>query len=68
MINTFHDKSVKETLAILDSKIIGLTQDEVKKRVLKFGPNILPEGDRPSLLLVFLKQFHSLLVYRLDVF
>ena len=41
----------------------GLTSAEAKKRLEKFGPNILPERPPPSDLIIFLSQLKSPLVY-----
>src|SRR3989344_1667115 len=41
----------------------GLTSAEAKKRLVKFGPNILPERPPPSDLIIFLSQLKSPLVY-----
>lgn len=41
----------------------GLTQAEVKTRLLKFGPNQLPAQKPPSQFLIILRQFKSPLIY-----
>ncbi|MEM4160408.1 MAG: HAD-IC family P-type ATPase [Thermoplasmata archaeon] len=43
----------------------GLTSEEVKKRLAKFGPNALPEEERTSMFKIFLHQFASPLIYLL---
>jgi calcium-translocating P-type ATPase len=41
----------------------GLTAAEAEARLEQFGPNKLPEEQRESALLRFLKQFHNVLIY-----
>ena len=44
----FETKSAKEVLKELDSNVEqGLTSEEAGKRLLKYGPNKLPEKKRP---------------------
>jgi Ca2+-transporting ATPase len=44
---------------------VGLTTDEARRRLERFGPNALPEPKRRSLAAVFLGQFKSPLIYLL---
>ncbi len=55
-------QSAEETLKILRSTRDGLSKREVQKRQQEYGFNELPEHKR-SLLLLFLRQFHSIFVY-----
>jgi len=41
----------------------GLSQEEVAKRVKKYGPNTLPDEPRESWIRVFIRQFKSPLIY-----
>jgi magnesium-transporting ATPase (P-type) len=41
----------------------GLSADEARRRIERFGPNRLPEEERESALIRFLKQFHNVLIY-----
>ncbi|NRP74788.1 putative cation-transporting ATPase F [Ensifer psoraleae] len=41
----------------------GLSQEEARLRLARFGPNSLPEPQAPSLLTTFLRQFRSPLIY-----
>jgi magnesium-transporting ATPase (P-type) len=41
----------------------GLAEVEAKRRLSAFGPNRLPEGQRRSVPMRFLKQFDNLLIY-----
>jgi Ca2+-transporting ATPase len=45
----------------------GLTQGEAAKRLQQYGPNALPESKAPSLVVLFLHQFLSPLIYILLV-
>ncbi|TSC53854.1 MAG: Ca2+-transporting ATPase [Microgenomates group bacterium LiPW_16] len=46
-----------------DKLLTGLTSQEARERLGKFGLNILPEKPPPSSFLIFLDQFKSPLVY-----
>jgi len=59
----WHSLSVEEIFKKLDINEIGLSSVEAKKRLEKFGPNEIPEKKNKSLFLIFLKQFHSVLIY-----
>lgn len=61
--NLFHSKTEKEVLKELSSNFEGLSSKEVKNRLLKFGPNEIPEKKAPHPVIIFLKQFHSWLIY-----
>lgn len=41
----------------------GLTSEEAKKRLVQFGPNVLPEKPPPSDLVIFTSQLKNPLVY-----
>ncbi|MBI2405457.1 HAD-IC family P-type ATPase [Candidatus Microgenomates bacterium] len=45
------------------TKVQGLTSQEAKQRLARFGPNILPERPPPSDLVIFISQIRSPLVY-----
>lgn len=45
----------------------GLSTEEVEVRLGKYGPNTLPEEKKKSVLLLFIRQFHSVLTYILFV-
>jgi len=45
----------------------GLTSGEAAERLLHFGPNTIPEPRAASLLLIFIRQFRSPLIYILLV-
>jgi len=60
---SWHTKTVPEVLDLLHSHERGLTKEEAAKRFQEYGFNKLPEGKVDSLLLVFLRQFQSPLIY-----
>lgn len=62
-MQTYFDKSFEEVLRLLESNISGLDNSEIEKRVLKFGQNEIIAKKRESSLLIFLKQFNSILIY-----
>src|SRR3989338_820659 len=60
---SWHTKTVHEVLGALDSREHGLTKEEATKRFQKYGFNKLPEGKVDGLLIIFLRQFKSPLIY-----
>lgn len=63
----FHSKTVEETLQGLSSDVNGLSHDEVRNRFLKFGFNEIPEKGARHPVLIYLRQFHSFLIYILII-
>ncbi len=63
MTQNCHSISVEKVLEIVHSKRSGLSDEEVKKRLLRDGFNELKPKKRASPVLVFLKQFLSPLIY-----
>lgn len=61
--NSFHSEPVEKVLKKLSSGISGLSHKEVKTRLQDFGPNEIPEKKAKNPVLIFLKQFHSILIY-----
>ncbi len=61
-MNTFYNKSVEESMKLLEVKEGGLKDPEVDKRREKYGFNELEEGKKKSVLAVFLSQFQDFLV------
>jgi len=62
---TWHDKSVDEVLAALKVTRSGLTSDEHAERLKEYGANSLPVQKSDTLLIIFLRQFKSPLIYLL---
>lgn len=46
-----------ELLKELDTSLAGLSQEEARRRLLRYGPNTLKAGKGPSLVHRFLRQF-----------
>ena len=64
----FETKSAKEVLQELDSNVEqGLTSQEAGERLIKYGPNKLPEKKKTPLFLVFLSQFNDPMIFILLV-
>ena len=60
----FETKSAKEVLQELNvDQKTGLTNDEAGQRLLKYGPNKLPEKKKTPLFLVFLQQFNDPMIF-----
>lgn len=60
---SWHNKTIPEILSALRSHENGLTTEEAAKRLEEYGFNKFPEGKTDSLLLIFLRQFQSPLIY-----
>ncbi|MFH1036658.1 MAG: HAD-IC family P-type ATPase [Patescibacteria group bacterium] len=63
----WYAKTVSDVLDALHSREHGLTKEEANERFKKYGFNKLPEGKVDGLLLIFLRQFQSPLIYILFV-
>jgi Ca2+-transporting ATPase len=63
----WYQLDVKEVLRTLQTSEEGLSENEVKDRLEKYGPNKLPEEKGLSRLKIFLHQFTSPLIYILMV-
>jgi Ca2+-transporting ATPase len=61
MLN-WHTLEIKEVLSSLGSDLRGLTQQEAKTRLEKYGPNELMENEKISPLKIFLDQFKNFLI------
>ena len=59
----WHSLSVENIFKKLKSEKSGLSMHEVKSRQEKFGMNKLPEKKSPSLLIIFIHQLLSPLIY-----
>jgi Ca2+-transporting ATPase len=59
----WHNLTVEETLKELDASRSGLSQEKTKKRLHQYGPNELREKGKNPVVLVFLRQFASPLIY-----
>ncbi|WP_194774446.1 cation-translocating P-type ATPase [Pararhodonellum marinum] len=59
--------SAKKLLSQLESSEEGLREEVVKQRLVKFGPNSIPDPGRIPIWKIILKQFTNLMVYILLV-
>ena len=59
----FHSQSAENVLKKLSSDKEGLSKEEAKARLEEFGFNEIPEKKKYSPVLVFLKQFKSVMIY-----
>jgi magnesium-transporting ATPase (P-type) len=59
----WHALEENAVLEKLSSSPIGLSRKEALKRILEFGPNLLPAKAPPTLAFVFFRQFLSPLIY-----
>jgi Ca2+-transporting ATPase len=59
---SWHEMTSEETLITLNSSPYGLTQEEVHRRLLEYGPNELVKRKRSSSVKVFLEQFADVLM------
>ncbi|MEK7104630.1 MAG: HAD-IC family P-type ATPase, partial [Patescibacteria group bacterium] len=60
---SWHTKTIPDVLDALHSRERGLTKEEAQARFAEYGQNKLPEGKVDGLLLIFLRQFQSPLIY-----
>lgn len=58
-----HGMAREAVLSSLETSEQGLTPDQATTRLNEFGPNQLPEAAPPSLVMLFLRQFKSPLIY-----
>jgi Ca2+-transporting ATPase len=58
----FYDKTIEKTLVELNTKEEGLTEEEAKIRLKKYGPNEIKRYKKIQTLKIFLKQFKSPLI------
>lgn len=63
MDEKWHALALGEVFTKLRSGETGLSEDEAKTRLKKFGLNTLPEAKRRSVLIIFFSQFQSPLIY-----
>lgn len=61
--NTYYNKSIEQTFSRINTKPEGLSKTEVLLRLKQYGYNELREAKRINLIIIFLRQFKSLLVY-----
>ena len=57
----YHTKNYEEVLKILNSSLIGLSNEEAIKRFKEFGPNELTSKKKNKILFMLLKQFKEII-------
>lgn len=63
MQNTYHNKSAEKAAELLETDIKnGLGNDEVKKRLDKYGKNVLKEKKKKNVFIKFLEQFNDFMI------
>ena len=67
MAEPYYRQTAQQALSSQQSSANGLTEQEVVQRARQYGPNKLSEGEKKSMLRVFLEQFKDLLVLILIV-
>ena len=67
MAEPYYRQTAQQALSSQRSSANGLTEQEVAQRARQYGPNKLSEGEKKSMLRVFLEQFKDLLVLILIV-
>jgi len=65
--NKYHSITAEKVLKELQSDINGLSESEAKVRLEKYGPNEIPEKGGRNPVLIFLKQFNSIMIYILII-
>lgn len=60
---SWHNLTQDEALKALESGVAGLSAEEARARSAKYGPNVLKAKKKPPIILSFLRQFLSPLVY-----
>lgn len=59
----WHIEKIDDILKKLNSDLTGLTEEDVKKRLLEYGENRLPTKKAPSIFKIILNQFLNPLIY-----
>ena len=63
-MNTWHKLSAIETASVLATDMEqGLSSEDAKKRLARYGQNKLHKGKRFSALMIFISQFKSLVIW-----
>ncbi len=63
----WHTKTSSELFQILNTNEHGLSKEEARRRLQKYGLNKLPETKAEKIITIFLRQFQSPLIYILLV-
>jgi Ca2+-transporting ATPase len=65
MSKTWHSKTIENVLEELQTNPLGLTEEEAKQHLEKYGPNELIEAKRATSVQIFLNQFKDIFVIML---
>ena len=60
---SWHSENIKAVFESLETIADGLSKEEIKKRLVRHGPNCLPQGKKRGPLQRFFSQFHNVLIY-----
>lgn len=60
--NNYYNKKVEELYRELNTSINGLSEEEAKSRLEKYGENKLTERKKKSRIIIFLSQFNDLMI------
>ena len=60
---SWHSRPIEEVYERLLTGPSGLSEDEAERRLKQYGPNVLPAKEPPGVLILFLRQFKSPLIY-----
>jgi magnesium-transporting ATPase (P-type) len=65
--NTYHHQKIDKVLSLLKTSKKGLSKEESRQRLQKYGLNEIPEKKNKHPIFLFLKQFKSIFIYILIV-
>ena len=63
----FYNKDIETIEKELNTSLHGLTEEEVKKRTVKYGKNTLPKKKKDSILKIFFGEFKDPIILLLIV-
>ena len=63
----YYKKNINEIFTELETGLDGLTSNEAKKRLEKYGENKLKEGKKKSSLMLFISQFKDFMIILLII-
>ncbi len=61
--HAWHALEAEDVLARLQTSAAGLDSKEAEERLARYGPNVLPAGDRGQALRILIAQFNNPLIY-----
>jgi magnesium-transporting ATPase (P-type) len=63
----WHTLEEREVAEKLEATLDGLSEEEARGRIARYGENILPVKEPPTIVAIFLRQFRSPLIYILVI-